>query len=192
MERLQRDFEAIFRETKEFLYSYIRKFVENDADAKDILQQCYIRLWVKMEELEDLDNILPLLYTYSRNMIIDATRKRAAEKRKMQEYTYLVGDAADVLPAPEDGSAWEKLMKALLQIPEKKRLIFLLRKEKGLSTREIAEQLNITPRAVRKHLDEAVILLRMHLSSAELFTLIVLNSVSWYALQDAAGLQQGI
>ena len=83
-------------------------------------------------------------------------------------------------------------MNALLQIPEKKRLIFLLRKEKGLSTREIAEQLNITPRAVRKHLDEAVILLRMHLSSAELFTLIVLNSVSWYALQDAAGLQQGI
>lgn len=192
MERLQRDFEAIFRETKEFLYGYIRKFVDSDADAKDILQQCYIRLWMKMEDVEDLDNILPLLYTYSRNMIIDATRKKAAEKRKMQEYTYLVGDAVDALPAPEDGSAWEKLMKALLQIPEKKRLIFLLRKEKGLSTREIAEQLHITPRAVRKHLEEAVVLLRMHLSSAELFTLIVLHSVSLYAIQEAGGLQQGI
>ncbi|WP_346320355.1 sigma-70 family RNA polymerase sigma factor [Chitinophaga sp. YIM B06452] len=184
MQRPESDFEAIFRETKEFLYGYIRKFVESDADAKDILQQCYIRLWMKMEDVKDTGNILPLLYTYSRNMIIDATRKRAAEKKKMREYTYLSGDAVDSLPAPEDGTAWEKLKHALLLIPEKKRMIFLLRREKGLSTSEIAAQLNITPRAVRKHLEEAVLLLRMHLSSAELFTLIVLGA----AVQDISTL----
>lgn len=176
MQSPQESFEAIFVSTKEFLHGYIRKFVDSDADAKDILQQCYIRLWMNMDNITDLNNVLPLLYTYSKNLIVDATRKRAREEKNMLGYSYFIGEAVDSMAPIEDKSSEQKLKKALLQIPERKRMIFLLRKEQGLSTREIAERLNIKPRAVRKHLEEAIMLLRVHLSSAELFALLVLNT----------------
>lgn len=183
MHHRQGQFETIFQSTKEFLYGYIRKFVDSDADAKDILQQCYIRLWVNMENIDDSDNTLPLLYTYSKHLIVDAARKRASEKRNMLGYTYFMGEAVDSLTLPGDAGALRKLKQALLQIPERKRIIFLLRKEQGFSTQEIADRLQITPRAVRKHLEEAIALLKIYLSSAELFALLLLNagSISYVA-----------
>jgi len=179
MYQQQVQFEGIFRSTKDHLYGYIRKFIDSDDDAKDIVQQCYIRLWMNIEKVDDLHNVLPLLYTYSKNLIIDATRKKAVEKRNSLEYSYLLESVVDSDSLRDNKAVLEKMKKVLSKIPERKRTIFLLRKEEGLSTREIAERLHITPRAVRRHLEEAVLLLRNHLSSAELFTILIVHAASF-------------
>lgn len=176
MNQHKADFERIFRSTNRSLYGYIKKFVDNEHDAADIMQQCYIRLWLNIEEVDDLDNVLYLLFTYSRNMVIDSIRRRAVEKKNMREYAYLLKDVTEMDRPDEDQHTWGKMKNALMKLPERKRAIFLLRQQQGLSTREIAERFNITQRSVRRHLEDAVLMMRDHLSSTELLSLIVLNA----------------
>ncbi len=83
-------------------------------------------------------------------------------------------DAPQAMPAASDINAVQEQMKqALQQMPERRRTIFLLRKEYGLSSFEIAEKLNISPQAVRRHLDQAVGLLKKHITAADLFMVLV-------------------
>lgn len=167
-------FESIFVSTKENLYAYVKKFAGSSQDVEDIMQQCYIRLWLKIDDLNDTQNVLPLLYTYAKNLLIDAWRKQSAEQKNLQEYGYLVANTRSVSPASSDLRAvQEQMKKALLQMPERRRTIFLLRKEYGLSSFEIAERLKISPQAVRRHLDEAVGLLKKHLTAADLLLVLV-------------------
>lgn len=167
-------FESIFLSTKENLYAYVKKFAGGDHDIEDILQQCYIRLWLRIDDLRDPGNALPLLYTYAKNLLIDAWRKQAVEKKHLLEYGYMMENGRQVYPAPSDMSAvQDQMKKAFLKMPERRRTIFLLRKEYGLSSFEIAEKLNISQQAVRRHLDEAVGLLKKHISAADLFLVII-------------------
>lgn len=174
MNQREDQFESIFLTTKECLYAYVKKFAGGEQDIEDVMQQCYIRLWLRMDDLKDSDNALPLLYTYAKNLLIDAWRKSAVEKRNLQEYGYLMVDAPQAMPAASDINAVQEQMKqALQQMPERRRTIFLLRKEYGLSSFEIAEKLNISPQAVRRHLDQAVGLLKKHITAADLFMVLV-------------------
>jgi RNA polymerase sigma-70 factor (ECF subfamily) len=76
------------------------------------------------------------------------------------------------------------MKRALLQMPERRRTIFLLRKEYGLSSVEIAVRLNISQQAVRRHLDEAVGLLKKHISAADLFMVLVNAGPVAFSLTD--------
>jgi RNA polymerase sigma factor (sigma-70 family) len=185
MNQRETQFESIFLSTKENLYAYVKKFAGNDQDIEDVMQQCYIRLWLRMEELKDSTNILPLLYTYAKNLLIDTWRKQAVEKRNLQEYGYLLVNGRQVHPAPSDmQDVQEQMKRALLQMPERRRTIFLLRKEYGLSSVEIAVRLNISQQAVRRHLDEAVGLLKKHISAADLFMVLVNAGPVAFSLTD--------
>jgi RNA polymerase sigma-70 factor (ECF subfamily) len=170
------DFEYIFSTTKESLFSYIKKFIDKESDIEDIMQECYIRLWVNIEDVQEPDNALYLLFTYSKNLIIDRVRKRAVEKKNLLEYSYLLNDTIDSHTAVEHYSILKKMKDVLLVMPKQKRMVFLLKKEQGLTTREIAERLNITPRSVRRHMEEAISFLRNHFSSAELLALIIVKT----------------
>jgi RNA polymerase sigma-70 factor (ECF subfamily) len=169
-------FERIFNSTKESLYSYIKKFVDKEGDIEDIMQECYIRLWVNIEDVQEPDNTLYLLFTYSKNLIIDQVRKRAVEKKNLLEYGYFLKDTVDSFKPSEYYSILKKMKEVLLVMPKQKRMVFLLKKEHGLTTQEIAERLNITPRSVRRHMEEAISFLRNHFSSTELLALIIVKT----------------
>lgn len=174
MNNREHQFESIFMTTKESLYAYVKKFAGNSQDVEDIMQQCYIRLWLKMDDLEDAHHVLPLLYTFAKNLLIDNWRKQSVEQKNLQEYGYLYSNTKSVSPDTSDlRTVQEQMKQTLLKMPERRRMIFLLRKEYGLSSSEIAERLNISPQAVRRHLDEAVGLLRKHISAADLLMVLV-------------------
>ncbi|NML21619.1 sigma-70 family RNA polymerase sigma factor [Pseudoflavitalea sp. G-6-1-2] len=174
MYQRKHQFEKIFLSTKDLLYGYIRKFTESEHDAKDILQQTYIRFWSRIDELKDPDNALPLLYTYSKNLIIDTVRRKAVEKKNLQQYGYMQdGEDNETILRFTGKETIREVNEVLMQLPERRRTIFLMRKEYGLSSSEIAAKLNISPRAVRRHLEETVVALKNHLTAAELFAVLV-------------------
>lgn len=160
-------FEEIFRQTKDRLYHFTLKLTQNSDDAKDIIQECYTRLWEKLPAVDVKEEVLPLLLTYARHCFIDHLRKRERDSQ------FLAG-LSNTLPAAESASAESSLelddtakqLQALLdQLPAKRRQIFTLVKEDGLTHKEVADQLGIAAGTVEKQVSLSLRFLRKGLNT---------------------------
>ncbi len=157
-------FEEIFRETKDRLYHFVLNLTRINSGTQDILQESYSRLWEKLETFDVSKDVLPLLLTYARNCFIDHLRKR---ERDQQFLDRLSGEVVEVAAAELslDLKDKEELLRVSLeQLPAKRRQIFALVKEQGLSHKEVAEQLGIATGTVEKQVGLSLQFLRKELN----------------------------
>lgn len=157
-------FEEIFRDTKDRLYYFVFKLTRNNSDTQDILQESYSRLWERLDAIDVSKDVLPLLLTYARNCFIDHLRKRERDQRFLDN---LSKEAVEVAAAELslDLKDKEKLLRVSLeQLPAKRRQIFGLVKEQGLSHKEVAEQLGIATGTVEKQVGLSLQFLRKELN----------------------------
>src|ERR1700759_2368921 len=79
-------FEKIYEATYPKLYGFASYYVWGEDAIKDVLQECYIRLWENLETIKDDEKIMPLLRKYTTNITIDAVRKKAKEFERAAIY----------------------------------------------------------------------------------------------------------
>ena len=157
MDRRAELFEEIFYKTNNRLYGFVKKLLRDDARVQDCLQQCYMKLWEVMDNIDTRQDVLPLLYTYARNLTIDSLRKNArylwVEDLSMYAEQLSDGGSTDQYLTQKDNSLQiEELLKPL---PPRRREVFRLIKLNGYSYREVAEQMQISISTVEKHMHEA-------------------------------------
>ena len=160
-------FEAIFQATKDRLHHFTIKLTRNDTATQDIIQEVYTRLWEKLSVLNTDDDVLPLLLTYARNCFIDALRKKERDDRFLYQLT---DDLSEATPATAEASLdlkdrQQQLQQSLDRLPAKRREIFSLVKEKGLSHKQVAEQLGIAPATVEKQVGLSLQFLRKEMGA---------------------------
>lgn len=159
-------FNRIFYATKDRLYHFVWKLTQNDTDTKDIIQMCYTQLWQKIATVDDTHEVLPLLFTYSRNLVIDHLRKRT---RQQQLIDRLQQDAPGVQAEPQAEQLMhykermQQLQSSIDQLPAKRKEIFTLVKQEGLSHKTVAHQLGISPATVEKQVGLSLKFLRKEL-----------------------------
>ena len=133
-------------------------------DVDDVMQQVWLRLWQRREQLTEITNWRSWLYTMARNAAVDAgratTRRRGLWQRVKTAWSpgHLVSRAADadLLAAEQRVLA----MRAIDALEEKYRLVLVLRVWNHMSYREIAHIAGITPQAVETRLVRARRMLR--------------------------------
>jgi len=131
------------------LFGFIRGRVKTDEDAQDILQD----VWYQLSNVTNIDSIEQVgswLYTVARNKITDKYRKQTTQH--LEDFVYEDEDGEvsykDILLAdfktPEDDHLkqvfWEELFKALDELPEEQKQVFVLNELEDLTFREIAER----------------------------------------------------
>jgi RNA polymerase sigma factor (sigma-70 family) len=130
------------------LFGFIRSRVKNDEDAEDILQD----VWYQLSSIIDTEPIGQLsswLYRVSRNRIIDNKRKKSslsledlAFEDEDGELTFpeaLIIDNINPESEFERAYFWESFFKALNELPEKQKQVFVLNELEDLTLQEIAE-----------------------------------------------------
>jgi RNA polymerase sigma-70 factor, ECF subfamily len=165
-----RQFEELFRtyytDCVRFAYSYI----ENAAGAEDIVQQVFLKLWEKKEEIHIHTAPKSYLLTAVRNTAISAIRKTTASVG--------VDTAADITGSPsvtiETRQLEEEINKAVNSLPEKCREIFLLSRQQQLTYKEIAATLEIAEKTVENQMGKALKILHQHLDKL-LFIIVATN-----------------
>lgn len=150
-------FESIFNDTRDRLFGFLKKLLRDDARVQDCMQQCYLKLWEGMDEIDTEKNVLPLLYTYARNLGIDSLRKNARyiwvdDLTSFSDHLAYDDTAAGWLDHKETEAA---LQEVLRQLPPRRREVFTLVKVEGFSYREAADRLQISLSTVEKHMHAA-------------------------------------
>ena len=148
-------FTALMRRHKTWLYLFVRRHVATSEDAYDIVQEAFASAW---RALKSYDSSRPFdiwLRRIALNKCRDRGRREAVRRRAFQ----LVGLApeaveqiADAAPGAEaasiGGEAAARLNAAIAALPAKLREPLILTSLQGLSQREAAEVLGVTPKVV--------------------------------------------
>lgn len=130
------------------LLGFIRKRVDSDADAEDILQDVFFQF---IGNTEPVEQVTSWLFTVARNKIIDRKRKRkplSLEEQFAGDEDDLHFDWTDTLPDPSGNPEmdyirqlfWDELNDALDELPAAQRDVFIWHELDGESFREIAER----------------------------------------------------
>lgn len=134
------------------LFSFIRGKTKSLEDAEDILQEVWFQ-FSRLTRFDDLENISAWLYTVSRNKITDLYRKKKEDA--LEDYTYegeegdfeikdifLLDEGADPELALFKEIFWEELDRALEELPENQKMVFIENELEAKSLRQIADEQN--------------------------------------------------
>lgn len=152
---LNEKFYEVFSKYGDGLYYYVLKLTANEEKSKDIVQECFLRLWENMEWIDTNTNLLPLLVTYIKNLLIDDFRKE--QKRKLfltslqqQQPGESIQPEAEQLLALKDRQA--QLSATLSGLSDKRQLIYRMVKQEGLTYKEVSHELSISIADVKKQM----------------------------------------
>lgn len=165
---IQRDennaFKFLFKKYYSRLYGYALRFIGNEEIAEDILQEVFITFWERRNLLNSIA-ISSLLFCMVRNACLNYLKHKALVKKLSIEYlSNIDGEerlfmtdfalSADAQPLYEELRM--QIKNAISILPDRAREVFLLSRFNGLKNREIAEKLNISTRAVEKHISNSL------------------------------------
>ena len=158
-------FEEIYNQYRSKIYSYALKLSKSAVVAEEIVQEVFIKIWQKREQLNPELHFGAYLKKITLNHVLNHLKKVAREKTLQDElfnYLSLIRNNA------EDGLLEKELLKtyeqAIAQLPPQKKIIYQLSRNEELSHDEIAKKLNISKNTVKNHMVEATKFIRNYVS----------------------------
>lgn len=158
----RRAFEAVFRHYYPKVRGFLVGMLKNEADAEDVAQTVFIRLWTKRERITDVACFDGYLYRMSRNAMMNFLKNRYAEAYPLTPVT----EQPDATTPHEELIADDlRLLTDLIvsRMPDRRREVFRLSRQAGLTNEEIAQRLGISKKTVENHLNMALGELRKEL-----------------------------
>tara|TARA_B100000315_G_C14498761_1_gene551317 strand:+ start:152 stop:733 length:582 start_codon:yes stop_codon:yes gene_type:complete len=155
-------FEEVYREYYIPLCYYSLKYVEKIEDSEEIVQNLFLKLWEKHEELEINSSLKAYLYRAIQNYALNFLgKKKTIEKYVLHQEWHSYDNSENGLQKLETEELSIILRHALLKLPEKRRRIFELSRFDGMKYGKIALQLSISVKTVETQMTKALKYLRV-------------------------------
>jgi RNA polymerase sigma-70 factor (family 1) len=169
-------FQNFYQEHKKDVFAIVNLRLPDLEDAKDVVQEIFLELWLKRDSLHTIRDIQPYLYVVARNHVISAFRKKNIKLKN--EGILLEGINTLDHSAEENTMARElhqQINVIVEKLPETTRQCYQLSKNEGKKNGEIADLLNISEKTVRNNISEALKRLRIILKEnhPEIFALLL-------------------
>jgi RNA polymerase sigma-70 factor (ECF subfamily) len=141
--------------------NFAREYVILEDDAEDIVQDIFMELYEKFDVLNTMNNTTAYIFTAVKNRCIDYLRRkiisRESAERIREEYLLTLRMKFDSLEILDDDllekeDLEEIIKKALDKLPERCRLIFIKHKVEGMKLKEIAEELQLSPKTIENQM----------------------------------------
>jgi RNA polymerase sigma-70 factor (ECF subfamily) len=166
----EKAFEQLYLLHKDRVYEIALTYTESVVLAEEILQDIFVQVWVKRNELPGITDFSAWLFILTRNRSFTVLRglARAAKRdRGMVDYLPHAGETADEKLL--SGHVQRFLHEAMNLLTPAQRTAFELFKLNGLSRDETAAAMGISPNTAKTHLQHAMRIIRAHLVSNDIF-----------------------
>lgn len=167
-------FVTLFELYSDKIYRLALSLLKEEAAAEGVVQDAFLRLIERLDQFEGRSGLGTWLYRIAYNLSVDRLRQRRPE-------VILDDEGEDGrLPAPihvvdwtqwpeqllSDAEVTAELDKAIAALPEKFRVVFVLREVEGLSTEETAQITGLSLSATKVRLHRARLFLREQLTQS--------------------------
>jgi len=156
-------YKELFKQTFPRLLGYSRLFIQDQAQAHDLVQECFVKLWEKRSTIKDVQSVESLLFVMLRNRCLNFLRDNRVQsiennlgsvrESELQHLFQLdfIGKEEKLL----EEQLLEAIHESIERLPEKRKQVFLKAKIEGKKNKVVADELNISVKAVEKHLHQA-------------------------------------
>lgn len=169
-------FDQLFERYSQRLYRFSKSLLKNHEDSEEVVQEVFFRIWKKRDELDERKSFQSFLFSIAYNTIVDQFRQRVKDQKYEQ---FLIKQAQQNYLDPENKLEYKELKKqvekAINELPERRKKIYQLSREKGLSYKEIASRLQIKSKTVENQLNLALKHIRKRLGNKTLAIVLFLS-----------------
>lgn len=156
-------FTEIYERYHSLLYIYAHKKLNNNLEARDIVQDTLMNVWNRRATLSICGTLRSYLFTSVRNRILDIFSHQKVEEKYMDSLRNLM-----LTSSPSDYMIREKELSTMIEfeinaLPPRMREIFILSRREWLSNSDIASKLDISQHTVETQMKRALRQLRLKL-----------------------------
>ncbi len=145
------------------LFNFSLQFTKSRSESEDLIHEVFLKYWEKRHEIKETA-VESLLFTITRNLCLNyvkhlkiiQNRNLDLEKIRKWEDLYRIEFVRNEPYILIENELQDMILKIMNNLPERCREVFQLSRITGLKNREIAEKLDISLKAVEKHITRAV------------------------------------
>lgn len=158
-----------------YLFTLAMRYIKDESEAEDVLQQVFIKLWQMRDSGAIKDNVRGYLFAMTRNSIMNYVR----DKNRLLQRNYRLSqeiseEEQDIWVMADKEDLISEMKKAIEALPPQQKRIANLRCE-GLSNQEIASRLHLSLNTVNSHYTKGLKALKTALGALMSFILIYLG-----------------
>jgi RNA polymerase sigma-70 factor (family 1) len=164
------------------IYWQALTYVKSTHAAQDIVQEVFLKIWQTRNKLPEVERFDAWLFIIARNHIISALRKKTDSPLSADEF-----DVEETNYRPDTALMQKNLAtlvaRAIELLPPQQKKAYQLSRDNGLSHEQIAELMQISKEAVKKHICRALNFLRAYISAhADITTLLLTGCLIYWQL----------
>jgi len=150
-------FRKVYDSHNEQVYRLAIRFLKDESWSEEIVQETFLKLWVNRQTLDTAGNIWLYLYVIAKRLCLNRLREI---KKSTEHFELLITRMEYETSLSEVGlevKEIERLLQdAIMKLPRQQQEVFQLSRNEGLSHKEIAERLKISPNTVKNHMVQAL------------------------------------
>lgn len=155
--RQEEAFTMIVRQYSKPLYHVIRRMLKNHEDTNDVLQNTFIKIFKGLDKFNGESKLFTWMYRIaineSKTFLTKSNKKRSME---LSDHDFLLENERGTMDGLSEKHIWDLLQKAIIQLPEKQKLVFTMRYLDALSYKEISNVLGISEGGLKASYHHAV------------------------------------
>jgi RNA polymerase sigma-70 factor (ECF subfamily) len=177
VERLQKGdveaFDLIYEKYSGKLYAFGLKYLRSTDEAEELIQSVFQKVWENYKNLKKKSSFKSFLFTIAYNDICKLFRKRNYLQKFISDTLYQNSQSSSETEDRIDYKfVLERVQRIVEKLPEKQKTIFLKSRQEGKSTKEIAEEVGLSPGTVDNYISESLKFIRSRLRSENLSVLL--------------------
>ena len=167
-------FSELYNRFWEPFYLFVFHRLRNEDDAKDVVQNVFVNVWFRREQMAVNGNADAYLYTMLRNEMLRVVTRNIKDRSRQHEMEALLQPELEQLLTPHQKEIIFTRIDGLVgALPDRMQEVYRLTHEEQLGIREIAARLELSEQTVRNHLNAALKKIRFGLKEALLLALVV-------------------
>jgi RNA polymerase sigma-70 factor (ECF subfamily) len=156
-------FDNLYQQYYKKVYLFARGILKSHEEAENIVQEVFIKIWEKHEELDEYQSFESFVFTIAYNTSISQIRKKLREKNFLEELYKRLENEKTMVNEADFNDLQERTKQLVEQLPERRRQVYKLSREEGLTYTEISKKLDISVNTVENHMSASLKFLRQQL-----------------------------
>ncbi|MBK8880853.1 MAG: RNA polymerase sigma-70 factor [Bacteroidales bacterium] len=162
-------FDRLYEKYSGKLYVFGFKYLRSASEAEELVQSVFLKVWVNHKILKKELSFKSYLFTIAYNEICNLFRERNYKQKFIDEIRSADSNSSSAMEERiEHQSSLERVLQIVDKLPERQKAVFLKSRKEGKSTKEIAEEVGLSPGTIDNYISDSLKYIRSRLGKEQL------------------------
>jgi RNA polymerase sigma-70 factor (ECF subfamily) len=148
-------FESYYKENYKAFFLMAFKYLKDPGLSEEVVNDIFVKLWEDGEKINIESSLKSYIYRSIINRSLNLLNKQVRDRQNQKEWTAIQDEAVE-LRHMEETELKARLYKAIDQLPDQCRKVFMMSRFEQLKQQEIADRLGISIKTVKNHITLAL------------------------------------